>query len=231
MAKSELRIQARKMRSRGESVREIAKKLGVSKSSVCLWTRDIILTVEQMEFLKQRRIKGGELGRLKGMLMQKNRRLKTIKVMEKAGLNKFKNITDKDLFSAGVALYWAEGSKKTRKLGICNSDPEMVRFMIEWFSKFFNIHSDRLSLRVGINEIHKKRELKVRKYWSRVTGIPMSQFRKTSFKKVKNLKTYKNFKNHFGTIDLVVLKPGDLYYKMLGLIKGLSLSRQGSSVG
>lgn len=227
MAKSELRIQARKMRSRGESVREIAKKLKVSKSSVSLWARDIILTVEQMEFLKKRRIKGGELGRLKGMLMQKNRRLETIRKMDISGIKKFKNTTDQELFVAGVALYWAEGSKKTRKLGICNSDPEMVKFMISWFSKFFNIDTKRLSLRVGINQIHEKREIVVRKYWSKVTGVPMSCFRKTSFKKVTNAKVYENFENHFGTLDIIVLKPGDLYYKMLGLIKGLASVAQG----
>ncbi|MBL7036638.1 hypothetical protein ISR94_02215 [Candidatus Microgenomates bacterium] len=226
MAKSQKRIEARKMRSNGESVRVITKKLGVSKSSVSLWVRDIILTVEHMESLKQRRIKGAELGRLRGSLAQKNKRLNTIREMEKKGIKKFKNITDQEFFSAGIALYWEEGSKKTRKLGICNSDPEMIKFMISWYSKFFNLGPKRLSLRVGINQSHEKRETIVRKYWSDITGVPMSNFRKTSFKRVVNAKIYENHDNHFGTLDVVILKPGDLYYKMLGLIKGLSLSRQ-----
>ena len=63
MAKSELRLKAINLRSKGGSIRDIAKKLGVVRSTVSLWTRHIILSVAQLEKLHHRRIKGGELGR------------------------------------------------------------------------------------------------------------------------------------------------------------------------
>ena len=75
MAKSILRLKARGMRKAGKSVRDIARQLNVSKSSISLWVRDIILTVEQLEKLQNRLIKGRELGRLKGSLSQKRRRM------------------------------------------------------------------------------------------------------------------------------------------------------------
>lgn len=63
MAKSLLRLEARKLRKRGISVRRIAQTLGISKSTVSEWVRDIILTLEQLEMLKGACLKGGELGR------------------------------------------------------------------------------------------------------------------------------------------------------------------------
>ena len=41
-------------RERGESIKEIAAALGVSTSSVSHWVRDIVLTREQLDVLRQR---------------------------------------------------------------------------------------------------------------------------------------------------------------------------------
>ena len=222
MAKSELRIKAREMRSKGVSVRTIAKELVVSKSTASLWVRDIILSVEQLQQIRKTWIKGTELGRLKGALMQKNKRLDLIEKTKNEGIKNLENLSDNDFFAAGIALYWAEGSKKKREFSICNSDPEMILFMIKWMKRFFGIETNRIKVIIGINEIHRKRETIIKKYWSDKTGIPLSQFRKTSFKKVKNNKIYKNFDQHYGTLGIYVLKGSEFYYKMLGLIAGLS---------
>lgn len=71
MAKFRERIRARKLRTQGLSVKNIATQLKVSKSTASLWVRDIILSLEQLEKLQQRRIKAGEKGRLLGAFKQK----------------------------------------------------------------------------------------------------------------------------------------------------------------
>jgi len=222
MAKSLLRIKARQMRAKGESVNKIARKLKVSKGTASLWVRDIILSVEQLERLKKRSIKGAELGRLRSALKQKEKRLKLIEESKKSGIKRLENLTETELFTAGIALYWAEGSKKTREVQFCNSDPRLIKFMIRWMKANFNIKPEELTATVGINKIHKKREEIVRKYWSKKSGIPLKQFRKTSFKKTKNKKVYENFNKHYGTLSIKILKPARIYYKIIGLIEGLS---------
>lgn len=229
MAKYDLRIKARQMRSKGESVKDIAKLLNISRGTVSVWVRDIILSVEQLERLKQKSIKGGELGRLKGSLMQKERRLRAIEDGVKWGISKVESLSDREYLLTGAALYWAEGSKKRGGIMVCNSDPRMIVFMINWLTNFFEIDKKRIVLTVGINEIHKAREKAVKNYWSKITSIPLDQFRKTSFKRAKTHKIYDNYLNYFGTLSVKVLKPGQIYYNILGLIEGLS--RQGSSVG
>lgn len=229
MAKYELRIKAREMRSSGESVRDIAGKLGISKSTVSLWVRDIILSIEQLETLQNRKLVGGELGRLRSALIQKHNRLKLIKDSAEEGIRVVNKLSYRELLVSGLALYWAEGSKKTREVGFCNSDPNLILFMLGWLGKIFNIPTSELALTVGINQIHKDREEIVKLYWSDLTKIPISQFRKTSFKKVINKKVYSNFSEHYGTLDVEVLKPARFYYKIMGLIEGLAIS-QGSSM-
>src|SRR5258706_2756189 len=125
MAKSELRLEAREMREKGKSVRDISKELHVSKSTASIWTRDIILSVEQLERLRKSMLRGGELGRVKGALIQKQRRLAIIENCNSEGVKEVAKLSEREFLMAGLALYWAEGSKKNGKLSFCNSDPNL----------------------------------------------------------------------------------------------------------
>ncbi len=221
MAKSLQRIHARELRAQGISVRDIAQELKVAKSTASLWVRDIILSLEQLEKLRQQKIVGGEKGRFLGALKQKQDRLLRIQRGIDKGKLMLPTLTNHELMIAGIALYWAEGTKKQRELVFCNSDPKLVQFMIRWLQRCFDIPISRLRCSIGINEIHKDRENIVKKYWTDITGIPLVQFTKTSFKKVKNKKVYANFNQHYGTLAVEVAKPAEFYYQILGLIEGL----------
>lgn len=226
MAKSKQRIRARQLRKLGISVRDIAKKVAVSKSTASLWVRDIILSLEQLERLREQNIRGGEKGRILGALKQKNDRLLRIQKGVELGKIRFPSLTQGELLAAGTALYWAEGTKKQREVTFCNSDPKLVKFMITWLQKCFSVPINRLYCSVGINKIHAGREQKVKQYWSKITGMSLDQFRKTSFKKVKNHKVYENFDKHFGTLTVKVKRPAQFYYNILGLIEGLYCAKK-----
>lgn len=222
MAKSDLRLASIVMRKQGESVRDIATKLGISRSTASLWVRDIALTVEQVEFLQKRRLLSSERRRTIGVLRQKQARLALIEKEKMAGQNVYGNLTTRELNIAGLCLYWAEGSKKHRRIEFCNSDPNMIKFLINWLNKVWNIPINELKCYVGINEAHRDREDKVKNYWAEVSGIPLLNFTKTSFKKYPLQKTYENFEDHYGTLSVKVNKPARIFYKILGHIHGLS---------
>lgn len=236
MAKYQLRIEARKLRSKGVSVKEIAKKLGIARSTASVWVRDIILTVEQLETLQKASIKGAALGRLRSALLQKQRRLERIEESRRYGIEAISSLTKRELLIAGLALYWGEGSKKGQEVEFCNSDPKMIKFLLLWLQKCFNVSIHEIKCCVGINEIHAERDQIVREYWSNATGIPLHQFRKTSLKKVRNAKVYENFNDHYGTLTIIVANPSRFYFKIMGMIEGLYEAgklvetRQGSSM-
>lgn len=221
MAKPSERIKARELRKQGVSVRQITKLLNVSKSSASLWVRDIILTPEQLEKLSHHEIKGRERGRLLGALKQKQDRIARIKKAEEDGIRELSNLSDREVFIAGLAIYASEGNKKTRGVRLSNSDYKIVKFMINWFTKYLGVRFEDIRCFIGINEIHRDREEIVKSYWSEKTGLPLSSFNKTSFKKTVSKKFYKNFNEHFGTLDIRVLHAAPVYYKIMGLIHGL----------
>lgn len=222
MAKFELRIQARDLRKQGVSVKTIAKQLGVSKGTASIWVRDIILTVEQLEALRQSSIIGSERGRLKSALLKKEQRLKRFEDGKILGKETIGKLTDRELLIAGIALYWAEGCKKTQRFELCNSDPKMIQFFLHWLRTCLSVENQDIKCCVGINIAHETREQIVKDYWSKLTGLPLTQFTKTSFKYVQNKKIYDNFDEHYGVLAIRVAKPGRFYFKILGLIEALS---------
>lgn len=228
MAKYLQRIEARKLRSKGMSVNKIANRIHVTKGTVSLWVRDMILTVKQLEQLRKASLYGLEKAAFKGALIQKQRRMNLIRQCEREGSEIIGDISEREKLLIGLGLYWAEGTKKKRDVSFCNSDPNLINFMIEWLNICFGVERNEMKAIVGINEIHRSREDKVKKYWSKSTGLSLSQFRKTSFKKSKVHKVYDNYETHYGTLTVVVLKPARFYYRIMGLIGGLS--RQGSSM-
>lgn len=75
MTNYQLRIQARILRKNGISMKQITKKLEISKNTASLWVRDTVLTIEQLEALRQSELRGAGRGRLQSALLQKKRRL------------------------------------------------------------------------------------------------------------------------------------------------------------
>lgn len=228
MAKTALKLKAIELRNQGLSVGDISKIVGISKSTASVWTRDVALSIEQLEILRGKEIKGKELGRTRASYNRRQQRIDTENKRIVEGINYFKNISTHGLMIAGLALYAGGGSKTKRQVCFCNSDPLIVKLMINWLKVCFGITDDRFRLTVGINEIHRARENLVKDYWSNITKLESIHFNKTSFKKVQSKKVYTNFNQHFGTLDIKILRSTQTYYKIAGLIQGLL--RQGNSV-
>jgi len=218
MAKPQEKNRALKLRKQGKSLKEISEEIGVGKSTISLWCRDIELSPTQIKRLRKKMNEGGYIG----ARAQYRRRLERIKRGKEWGDKRISNLSHRDLFLSGLSLYWGEGSKKTRQVRVSNSDPAVINFMIRWFKDIWGVRDERFAIRIGINVAHKGRVKEVEKYWSKVTGIPMEQIRKTTLIRSKSKKNYKNFYEHYGTVRLEVRKPAELYYKIMGSIDALS---------
>jgi hypothetical protein len=110
---------------------------------------------------------------------------------------------EKELLIAGIMLYWAEGWKKHSTYVIfSNSEPKMVQLFLKFLRKICGVQEDRIRLLLHLYE--DQNEVKLKKFWSKVTKIPLSQFQATYIHKGKP-GTYKK-KSEYGT---VFLKYGD----------------------
>jgi len=76
---------ALKLRREGFSYSEIQKKVFVSKDTLSRWCRDVILTPDQLERLRKKRLKGAEKGRLIGAKRQQQARIRRTKRLLEEG--------------------------------------------------------------------------------------------------------------------------------------------------
>lgn len=222
MAKSKQKNIAIGLRRKGKSIKDIAKKLGIAKSTVSFWCKDIELTPEQIEKLQKRMAtKGSYENRLKGARVQHERRLKQIEELQEKGFNLIKKLSREEILLIGAALYWGEGTKKEGRAKLINSDLRMVKFIINWFQYIWGIPKSQLTLQVLINKVHEGRVEEVEEFWSYMLGIPRNQFTKTTLVKRRNRKKYSNFSNHYGTVTVSVRRGSDLRHIINGLITGI----------
>lgn len=213
--------QALVLRKKGKSIRQIAKILGISPSTAHLWCKDITLTFRQLEKIKRRRINIKHLRNLaKQSHLEKLSRVKRLYDEAKAEINP---LTNQELFLTGLALYWAEGFKslKEGRLGFCNSDPSMIKFIIKWFTKALRIKKEDFILRAEFNFSHKDRTEVIENFWAQLTKIPKNQFEKSFYHRSIWLKEYPNRNTYFGVLRIRVRRSSELLNKMRGWIKGL----------
>lgn len=106
MAKSKEKLTALGLRRKGQSVKEIAKSLGVSKGTVSVWTRDILLTKQQKKRLHERMVSLGHRGRMIGAEMNRKKKIDAIQHAKAEAIQRIGGISIRDLFMLGLGLYW-----------------------------------------------------------------------------------------------------------------------------
>jgi transposase len=84
--------QAIMLRKKGLSYKEIKKKVNVSKSTLNKWCRDVILSVEQFERLRKKKLEGAALGRMISAKKQQRARIKRTKKLLKIGKKEVGNL-------------------------------------------------------------------------------------------------------------------------------------------
>jgi hypothetical protein len=160
------RQQARQLRGAGLPLAEIAARLGVSKSSVSLWVRDV-------EFDPLPR---PPRGRRRAPNALQRRRQAEIERLVEEGRARIGRLSEREFLVAGVALYAGEGTKRDGAVRFANSDPRMIFFYCCWLRRFFEIDESRLRVRLYL---HEGLDLAAAvTYWSALTALPPSQFGK-----------------------------------------------------
>ncbi|KKR32082.1 MAG: hypothetical protein UT65_C0009G0010 [Parcubacteria group bacterium GW2011_GWF2_39_8b] len=221
MAKYEQKLKARVMRKEGISIITIAKKLGVTKGSVSLWCRDILLTPEQVEKLKGQ--KGSAMGRWLGAESNRKKKRDAIEQADDWGKAQIRNISKRELLLISTALYWCEGSKmdSSSSFMLVNSDPDMILIMKKFLLSVLKVKKEDLVCGIQINRMHENRIHRVLIFWKKLLELKGSQIRKPYFVNTKVHKVYENYDKYYGVCRLFVRKSKHLKYKILGLIRAL----------
>jgi hypothetical protein len=189
------RQRARLLRRRdGRSVKEIARILGVSRSSVSLWVRDIELTPAQHAALLDRNpayngqrngsAENARRGRIRRRRFQQRGRMAARRCNPG--------------YVAGCMLYWAEGARARNALRFTNSDPEMIRFFVRFVREAFGVRPEKITVTCNLFADHEERQREIEQFWLVLVGLPpqclrtsvVNRYSRYSKKKRKNKLPY-----------------------------------------
>jgi transcriptional regulator with XRE-family HTH domain len=196
------RERARELRrEHGASVREIATCVGVSRSTVSLWVRDIPLTAEQEAALVARNARSA--GKAICADEKRRRALARRRAFQEEGRELA--IPAEPGFAAGCMLFWAEGSRSRNSIEFVNSDPVMVEFFAKFLRRYLGVETSDIKIACNLFADHVERQREIEDFWLERLGLPRSSLRKTMVNVYsKHSKKLRKNKLPYGTCKLVV---------------------------
>ncbi len=179
MVRNEEKYQnARDFRKRGFSYAEIAKIVGVSKSTVSLWFSKEAFS---KRVKKDNEIKARKDNVRRVSLVNKARKIEREKHYKEAlrsADTEFKNYRSSPLFMAGLMLYAGEGDNKhSRLIRLANSKVELHSVFIKFVVDFLGI--PRKDIKFWLLLYPDLSESECKKIWSKSLKLKDHQFYKT----------------------------------------------------
>jgi hypothetical protein len=201
----------RDLRRLGLSYGEIGDLVPASKATIARWCRDIELTEAQRRSILERT--GSRQGVPRDT--QRKRREHVASIVESAQLQVTSLAAD-PFWLAGLTIYWAEGFKTERALGMSNSDPDLLRYFLKWCRRYHNPDAEfrsKLNLHAGNDEGA------AIGFWAEQMGLQVADFTKTFIKPDGT----GHRKNHlpYGVCQLRMRRSADAFHRTRGWIDGV----------
>lgn len=223
MRKIVLQKEAIALRKSGKTYGEILEQIPVAKSTLSLWLRDVGLSKRQSQQMTEKR----RLAQLRGGARRKEMRISESKEIYAKSMKEVGDISKRDIFLIGTALYWAEGAKQKEyrpsvRVLFTNSDPAMVKLFLVWLRQVFSLRDEDISLTIYIHENHKERIKSIEKFWLRETGLSKENLLKPVFKKnIISTKRKNVDENYVGLVRISVRNSVRLNRRIQGWIYGI----------
>lgn len=191
-----LKEKAVALRRKGHSIKDVEDKLGIARSTLSGWFRDVSLTKTQ-RFLLDKRWRQGLVKARKNAIIwhnrQKSKRLELAK-LDAGKILKNLDTNDLDMIELALAiLYLGEGFKKGDTTGMGNSDPLLLKFFLKILLGINGLNLEKIRFDLHLRFDQDPKEIK--KFWSKELGVPISKFKHIAVdKRTIGKPTYKEYK-------------------------------------
>lgn len=230
---NQVRAHALRLRLTGKSYNEIRDALGVSKSTLSSWFKNVVLSDTARTRLALRS-NIGTATLIKRNKMQTHKAEQRAREMRALAKEKVPLLTKHDLLIIGAVLYWAEGYKRlhmrdgkermSHTISFVNSDPAMIKVFLRFLQEILKVPTDEIHLTMRLYP-HINEE-SARTYWMEITGFPSSRFHRTTNMVSIASRGKRPFNRlSFGTLQVGVYDTAKFHY-LLGLIEGVQTRMQ-----
>ncbi len=223
--KSKQKEKAIALRKLGRTYSEILSEIPVAKSTLSEWLKSVHLAKPQKQRITQKRI----AARLRGAQSRHDARVLETHSFEQVGVVDIGNLSERELWLIGIALYWAEGSKQyehSPSTGImfANSDVRMIRVFLRWLEQM-KVPQSEIYLELYVHETRKTDAPAFVRWWTRELAIPNGKLERVYFKKGNPKTNRKNIADlYHGLIRIKVNSSTILNRKINGWVYGIVAS-------
>ncbi|GAA0513749.1 hypothetical protein Ade02nite_48810 [Paractinoplanes deccanensis] len=226
-AKDDVRQSALELRRMGQSVPQIAQRLGISKSTAYLWTKGEPLDKTPEEAEERRRRHMEQMRQARWEPHRRRRDADRAACAERlAGW--VGELSDREVILIGAVAYWCEGAKEkpwtksTPGLMFINSDPALILLFLRYV-EMLGVDRAELTYRLSI---HESADIPAAtRWWAGVVGVPAEHFRRATEKTHNPSTVRRNVGDSYrGCLIVYVPKSSRLYWEVEGVMRGIAAS-------
>jgi hypothetical protein len=211
------RHEARQLRrEEGMAIKRIARKLGVSPSSVLIWTADVELTGEQRQENQRRERANRESFGSRAESWSRTARDRR-RGWQREGRARAR--LGDPLHEAGCMLYWAEGTKSRNQLAFSNSDQNMLRFFGKFLRESLGVDPKDFRLRLNVYTNNGLSLVEIEDHWLIALAAPRSCLRGHSLNAYPTSTSGQRRRLPFGVCALRVARSTRLVQHIFGAIQ------------
>ncbi|MBI2514913.1 hypothetical protein HYV91_01855 [Candidatus Wolfebacteria bacterium] len=188
--------EAIRLRKKGFSIGNVEKCLGIPRSTLSGWFKDVKLSEKQKHKLWLNWKNGLTKARKKAVLWHNQQKQNRLNEAREASLGVLRriNLKDKDILDLALAmLYLGEGAKKNAETAMGSSDPLILRFFIAALRKIYNFDISKMRCELYLRADQNPDVIK--RFWSSELNLPIRNFKQVSIdKRTIGIKTYPGYK-------------------------------------
>ncbi len=178
----ELKVTAVALRKAGLSINDIEKKLGIPRSTLSGWFKNVVMDDTHIARLQKNKEEAWARARINSVIShraQKAARIANAQAEAQKVINRL-DFSNDLLDIAFAMLYLGEGAK-SGGTSIASSDPKILRFVLTALDRVYVLKREVIRCELHLRMDQDSDELK--QYWSQVLRIPLENFKYAAYDK------------------------------------------------